>query len=168
MTDTPATLDTDLMKQVNRRFITGVTVVTAMDGETPKGLAVNAFASVTVSPAVILVCVAKTSSTHDILFRAQRFAVNLLAGDQSGVAQRFATKSADKFADILWHYGDHGMPILDGTCAHLEAEISARVRTSTHTVFFGDVLAAHSDEAAPLIYAGSQFFDGGALQPVTE
>ncbi len=27
--------DIDLMKRVNRQFVTGVTVVTAMDGQTP-------------------------------------------------------------------------------------------------------------------------------------
>ena len=38
MTDTRAKLDADLMKQVNRQFVTGVTVVTVMDGDRPWGL----------------------------------------------------------------------------------------------------------------------------------
>ena len=38
---TPTRPDLDTMKQVNRQFITGVTVVTAMDDEKPRGLAVN-------------------------------------------------------------------------------------------------------------------------------
>ena len=43
MNETQAKLDQDLMKQVNRQFVTGVTVVTVMDGDRPRGLAVNAF-----------------------------------------------------------------------------------------------------------------------------
>ena len=38
--------DPDLMKRVNRQFVTGVTVVTALDDGMPRGLAVNAFASI--------------------------------------------------------------------------------------------------------------------------
>lgn len=154
------------IKAFHRKFVTGVTIVTTAEADRPYGLAVNAFSSVTVSPAMILVCVAKSSSTHDILFRAQRFAVNLLAHDQLAVARRFATKSSDKFAELEWHIGEFGSPVLDGVCAHLEAAISTRVRTSTHTVFFGEVLGADSGDTAPLVYAGAQFFDGAALHPV--
>ncbi|MGE2834035.1 flavin reductase family protein [Mycobacterium sp. SMC-4] len=155
------------IKAFHRKFATGVTVVTTMDDGRPRGLAVNAFSSVTVSPATILVCVARSSSTHDVLFRATRFAVNLLAHDQIDVAARFATKSDDKFAGLAWHPGPHGMPVLAGSCAHLEAEISTRVRTSSHTVFFGDVLSAQAADSAPLIYADARFYDGSALQLAT-
>ncbi len=154
----------DDIKAFHRKFVTGVTIVTtATDGQ-PRGLALNAFTSVTVSPAMVLVCVAKSSTTHDALFAADRFAVNLLSRDQLPVAQKFATKSADKFSELAWHTGQHGCPIVDGSCAHLEAEITMRVRTSTHTVFFGRVLRANSSDAAPLVYVGAEFFDGGQLQ----
>ncbi len=152
------------IKAFHRKFVTGVTVVTATaDGE-PRGLVVNAFTSVTVSPPTVLVCIAKSSSTHDTLFGAQHFAVNLLAHDQQSVAERFATKSGNKFAELDWRTGEQGCPILGGACAYLEAAISARARTATHTVFFGRVLNAHSSDAAPLIYAGSRFFDGATLE----
>ena len=49
--------DLDLMKQVNRQFVTGVTVVTTMDDQTPRGLAVNAFSSVSLEPPTVMVCV---------------------------------------------------------------------------------------------------------------
>ena len=148
----------------HRKFITGVTIVTASDADgRPRGLALNAFSSVTVSPALVLVCVNKTSSTHDVLFSSQTFAVNLLANDQLHVAKRFASKSDDKFSGLGWHTSEYGSPIIDGTCAHLEAEISMRVRTSTHTVFFGRVLTAQSIETPPLIYFGARFFDSEDL-----
>ncbi|KWX23890.1 oxidoreductase [Mycolicibacterium wolinskyi] len=155
------------VKQFHRRFVTGVTVVTTMPAATPYGLALNAFASVSVSPATVLACVAKSSSTHDVLAEAQRFAVNLLAHDQLAVANRFATKAADKFDGLDWAVGEFGCPILSGTCAHLEAEVTTRVPTSTHTVFIGEVLRAVSTDRPPLVYAASRFFDGGALRPVS-
>jgi flavin reductase (DIM6/NTAB) family NADH-FMN oxidoreductase RutF len=148
----------------HRKFVTGVTIVTATDGQKPRGLALNAFSSVTVSPAMVLVCVNKTSSTHDVLFSAKTFAVNLLSRDQLDVANRFAAKSDDKFSGLDWHTGDHGSPIIENSCAYLEAEISMRVRTSTHTVFFGRVLSAHSTDNEPLVYLGGEFFDGAKLE----
>lgn len=155
------------IKGFHRKFVTGVTIVTTKDGDQPRGLALNAFTSVTVDPAMILVCVAKSSSTHDVLFSASHFAVNLLSRDQLDVAQRFATKSADKFAGLDWHDGPSGSPIISNSCAYLEAEISMRVRTSTHTVFFGRVVGADSVDLDPLIYLGSGFFDGSRLAPLT-
>ncbi|WP_423184987.1 flavin reductase family protein [Arthrobacter sp. NyZ413] len=152
------------IRAFHRKFVTGVTIVTASDGDQPRGLALNAFSSVTVSPAMVLVCVNKTSSTHDVLFSAKTFAVNLLSRDQLHVAKRFATKSDDKFSGLDWHMGEHGSPIIENSCAHMEAEISMRVRTSTHTVFFGRVLSAQSTDNAPLVYLASEFFDGAKLE----
>ena len=45
-----------------------------------------------------MVCVQRTSSTHDCLFRAIHLAINILSTDQLDVVNRFASKSADKFA----------------------------------------------------------------------
>jgi len=157
-------LDLDTMRAFHRQFVTGVTIVTAMDDDQPRGLAVNAFSSISLSPALILVCIAKTSSTHEPLFRAERFAVNLLAHDQANVASDFATKSPDKFSQISWRKGEHGCPVLNGSCAWLEAEVRERLRASTHTIFIGRVLAASSAETPPLVYMASRFYDGGTMQ----
>ena len=90
--------DLDTMKQVNRQFVTGVTVVTAMDDGKPRGLAVNAFSSVSLDPPTVMVAVQRTSSTHECLFRAQHLAINILSTDQLDVVGVFATKTEDKFA----------------------------------------------------------------------
>ena len=164
----PPVVDADHLRAFHRKFVTGVTIVTTMERGAPRGLAVNAFSSVSLDPALILVCVAKTSSTYEPLFRAERFAVNLLAGDQAGVARHFATKNPDKFRDVRWHMGEHGSPILDGACASLEAEVRERVRAATHTIFIGRVLAAACLDAAPLVYMGAGFYDGARLEPAQE
>lgn len=164
----PSAVDTDQLRAFHRKFVTGVTIVTTMDRDAPRGLAVNAFSSVSLDPALILVCVAKTSSTYEPLFRAERFAVNLLAGDQAGAARHFATKNPDKFRDVHWHTGEHGSPILDGACASLEAEVRERVRAATHTIFIGRVLSATCTDTAPLVYMGSGFYDGARLEPAPE
>lgn len=166
VTSSPTALGADLMKQVNRQFVTGVTVVTVMDGDVPKGLAVNAFASISLEPPTVMVCVQRTSSTHDCLFRAGHLAINILSTDQLDVVQRFAVKSADKFAGLDWRPGPFGSPFLDRSSAQMEVQIRERLQASTHTVFICRVVDAQVTDRSPMVYSAGQFFDSGALTPL--
>lgn len=162
----PEKLDSDLMKRVNRQFVTGVTVVTVLDGDTPKGLAVNAFSNISLDPAVVMVCVQHTSSTHDCLFRAEHLAINILSTEQLDVVTRFAGKSDDKFKGVDWTSGPFGSPLIARSSARMEVEIRERLRASTHTVFVCRVVHADVTDTAPMVYGAGRFFDGGALPPL--
>ena len=155
--------DLDVMKQVNRQFVTGVTVVTAVDDGTPRGLAVNAFASISLDPATVMVAVQHTSSTHDCLFRADHLAINILSTDQLDVVNRFAVKSDDKFAGLDWDAGPFGSPLIARSAAVMEVEIRERLRASTHTVFMCRVVHAEVSNRHPMVYSAGKFFDGGTL-----
>lgn len=159
----PVAPDLDHMKRVNRQFVTGVTVVTALDGDTPRGLAVNAFASISLDPPTVMVAVQHTSSTHDCLFRAGHLAINILSTAQLDVVNRFATKSADKFAGLDWHPGPFGSPLVARSAASMEVQILERLQASTHTVFMCRVVHAEVGDRDPMIYSAGKFFDGGSL-----
>jgi flavin reductase (DIM6/NTAB) family NADH-FMN oxidoreductase RutF len=163
---TPNRPDLDAMKWVNRQFITGVTVVTAMDGEKPRGLAVNAFSSISLDPPTVMVAVQRTSSTHDCLFRATHLAINVLSSDQLDVVNMFATKADDKFAGLAWEPGPFGSPLIERSGAQMEVEIRERLQASTHTVFICRVLHATVSDRTPMLYSAGRFFDGGALTPL--
>jgi flavin reductase (DIM6/NTAB) family NADH-FMN oxidoreductase RutF len=157
----------DEVRAVHRHYPTGVTVVTTcVDGE-PYGLAVNAFSSISLTPPLVLVCVAVNSNTHERLFNQEHFAVNILAHDQADIAARFAKSGGDKFADLEWRRGDRGSPILEGVSAHLELSIETRMPAYTHTVFVGRVEDACAGEKPPLLYLAGQFFDGSAVSPAS-
>ncbi|QFQ99459.1 flavin reductase family protein [Streptomyces phaeolivaceus] len=166
MTPLAAKPDLDVMKQVNRQFVTGVTVVTAMDGETPRGLAVNAFSSISLDPATVMVCVQRTSTTHDCLFQADHLAINILSTDQLDVVGTFASKADDKFRDVEWESGPFGSPLIARSSARMEVEIRERLQASTHTVFICRVVHAVVTEHPPMVYSAGKFFDGGALAPL--
>ncbi|MFJ6742559.1 flavin reductase [Streptomyces sp. NPDC091279] len=161
-----AAVDPDLVRGVHRKFITGVTVVTTDDAGTPKGLAVNAFSSISLDPPTVLVCVQHSSSTHPALHRASHLGISILAADQLDVAKTFATKGGDKFAAISWTPGRFGAPLIDGACAQLEVEIGERLEAGTHTVFTGRVVSARHDDLAPLVYSGGGFFDISRTAPL--
>ena len=167
MSIAPTTPDLDMMKQVNRQFISGVTVVTAMDGERPRGLAVNAFSSVSLEPPTVMVAVQRTSSTHECLFRANHLAINILSADQLDVVGVFATKSEDKFAAVDWEPGPFGSPLLRRSAAQMEVQIRERLQASTHTLFFCRVVHATVEDRHAMVYSAGKFYDGGALTPLT-
>jgi flavin reductase (DIM6/NTAB) family NADH-FMN oxidoreductase RutF len=166
MSPTPTHPDMDLMKQVNRQFVSGVTVVTAMDEQKPRGLAVNAFSSVSLDPPTVMVAVQRTSSTHDCLFRATHLAINILSTDQLDVVKTFATKSEDKFAGLDWTPGPFGSPLIARSSAQMEVEIRERLQASTHTLFVCRVLHATVSDRHPMVYSAGKFFDGAALTPL--
>lgn len=153
-------------RAVHRKFVTGVTVVTTLDQGVPKGLAVNAFASVSLDPPLILVCVAKSSASHESFMRAEHLAVNILARDQADVATTFAASGIDKFHDISWAAGVTDAPALTGAAGVFEARIHERVQASTHTMFIAEVVAAYVNDAEPLIYKGGAMFDPLGLQAI--
>ena len=156
-------LDPDLMKSFNRQFITGVTVVTTKEGETPKGLAANSYCSVSLEPPLVLVCVQKTSSTYSALFSSSHLGINILGTEQLDTVKVFASKAPNKFAELDWHEGPKGSPLLDGSAACLEAEIQERFQAKTHTVFICRVRHAETSSTAPMVYKAGHFFDGAEL-----
>jgi flavin reductase (DIM6/NTAB) family NADH-FMN oxidoreductase RutF len=163
MSTTPTHPDMDVMKQVNRQFVSGVTVVTAKDDQKPRGLAVNAFSSVSLDPPTVMVAVQRTSSTHDCLFRATHLAINILSTEQLDVVKTFATKSDDKFAGLDWAPGPFGSPLIARSSAQMEVEIRERLQASTHTLFVCRVLHATVSDRHPMVYSAGRFFDGAAL-----
>lgn len=154
----------DALKGFNRQFITGVTVVTTIDAEgKPRGLAANSYASVSLDPPLVLVCVQKTTSTYASLFKSTHLGINIMSHAQRDTVGVFASKGADKFADLDWHAGPSGSPLIDGSAASIEAEIKERFQAKTHTVFIAKVTHAELADVEPMVYKAGRFFDGAEL-----
>lgn len=153
----------EAMKGFNRQFVTGVTVVTTMEGGVPRGLAVNAYCSISFEPPLVMVCVQKTSTTYPALFASSHLGINILSHLQKGTVQRFASKAPDKFDGVAWHRGPNGSPLIDGSSAALEGEIHERFQAKTHTIFVCRVRHAEVNEAVPMVYKAGRFYDGDRL-----
>ena len=151
------------MREVHAQFPTGVTVITTTADGVPYGLAVNAFASVSPDPAVVLFCIAKSAQTHVRLHGAEYAAVNILSHRQCEIARRFAESGGDKFETCEWQAGPNGSPILAGVSAWLEVQLTSKTDALTHTVFTGRVHAAKSTRRPPLVYLAAGLFDGAQL-----
>jgi len=139
-------------------------VVTTTDSAgRPVGLAVNSFASVSLDPPLVLVCIQKQSSTHPSFFRNSHLGISILGNTQRWALDVFASRTADKFANVDWHAGPQGSPLIDGSAAHIEAEIKERLQAKTHTVFIARVTYVKASEIAPMVYKAGAFYDGDSL-----
>src|SRR5882762_8716215 len=98
-------------------FATGITVITLdSDGEV-HGMTANAFASVSLDPPLVLVCVDQRTRTHSHLHAKKRFGVNVLAEDQQTVSEYYARTTqdhqhAEREAGARFDRTAHGTPVL--------------------------------------------------------
>ncbi len=135
-------------------FATGVTIITAMDGEgQPIGLTANSFTSVSLDPPLLLVCVANNAGSAAVLREAERFAVNVLQIGQQPTSNRFAGKGEDRFANTPWEVGEFGTPVLTGSLSSFECARDAVYDGGDHFILVGRVLKAMFEPRRdPLLY----------------
>src|SRR5580692_6445409 len=87
---TTMSLNPSEFRQAMGRFATGVTIITLdYEGEI-HGMTANAFASVSLDPLLVLVCVDQRARTHAHLHAKKRFGVNVLAENQRAVSEYYA------------------------------------------------------------------------------
>ena len=146
-------IDPDTFRSVLGRFASGVTVVTTRDaGGRDHGLTVSAFASLSLSPPLILVCIDQTSSVHPVLRQASHFVVNILAAAQEPISRRFSGRDLERFDGLGYTRGSTGVAVLDDVLAYLECRVARQYDEGDHTIFVGEVEAAESEGARPLLY----------------
>jgi flavin reductase (DIM6/NTAB) family NADH-FMN oxidoreductase RutF len=155
--DAGSAFDSAKYRQVLGHFPTGVTVITAVDDGTPVGMAIGSFASLSLEPPSILFCAGKQSSSWPKVQASGSFCVNILADDQEDVCRVFASKAADKFAEIGWKRSGNGSPVLDGVLAFIDCTIADVVESGDHYIVIGNVTDLDvRHEGGPLL-----FFRGG-------
>lgn len=147
-------IEPDVYRHVLGHFPTGVTVATAIGADdTPVGMAVGSFTSVSLDPPLVAFLPDKSSSSFPKIREAGCFCVNVLADDQEAVCRSFAAKGADKFAGIGWRAAGSGAPILDGGVAWIDCDIEEILDAGDHYIVLGRVrdleVAAHR---SPLLF----------------
>lgn len=145
-------IDVDSFRRALRRFASGVTVVTVdHDGEL-HGMTASSFASVSLEPPLILVCLDKASRTRALILEKGSFAVNVLADDQEGLSRSFSRPGTKPFDRLGHRAGTTGDPLLDGAIAWIECRLSQMVEAGDHDIFVGEVLSCEAGEGTPLLY----------------
>ena len=159
------TPDDRRFRDVFGHFATGVTIITAMDGDEPVGMAANSFTSVSLEPPLVLFCVAHSSSTWPRIQAAGKFAINILGEHHEELSRLFAKRDTDRFGSTPWHRGVSGSPVLDEAIAYVDCEFEAEYPGGDHMIIVGRVLDLdmRADARPLLFYKGTYVrISGGA------
>jgi flavin reductase len=138
-------------------FATGVTIITVdLDGEV-HGMTANAFASVSIDPLLVLVCVDHSTRTHAHLHARKRFGINVLSQDQRAISEYYsrperAHERAEVEAGAHFDRTRHGTPMLHGSLAYLECRLHSAQVAGDHTIFIAEVEDAVVRGGDPLLF----------------
>ena len=150
--------DPEFFRKVMGHFATGVSVVTAFDGDRPQGITVNALSSVSLVPPLVMIALDRRRFITPTVRAASRYAVNILAEDQQELSDCFAgaevTPGRRDFCGARWHRGETGLPLVDGAIAALECTVVETFSAGDHDLFIGrvDALTGRSDDHQPLLF----------------
>jgi flavin reductase len=151
----------DDLRDVMRRFPTGVAVVTVnADGERI-GLTLGTLVSLSLDPPLVGFAIRKDAALHELLRRAGTFGVSLLAAGQEGLAQHFA-RGVPPIG--LWQgvelLDEDGPPLIAGSIGWLRGTILAEHPAGSHTLFVGEIeSAAPGATDRPLAYVSQAYRD---------
>jgi flavin reductase (DIM6/NTAB) family NADH-FMN oxidoreductase RutF len=151
-------------------FATGVTIVTVDSEDGVHGMTANAFASVSLNPRLVLVCVDQRARTHAHLRAKKRFGINVLAEKQHAISEHYARASRhDRETDAAgarFERTKHGTPVLHGALAYLECRLHSAQDAGDHTIFIAEVEDIVIRKGKPLLYFQSEYRNlGKAIRP---
>jgi len=144
-------------KRAMSHFASGVTIVTTEQEGRAYGMTVASFASLSLRPPLVLVCIEKSVKSHDAIAASRKFGISILGADQGEVSNRFASRIDDKFAGVAVSPGVSGVPLIDGALTMIECELRDQLPGGDHTIFVGEVVAVTTREGAPLVYFRSGY-----------
>lgn len=156
MTEDARNLPGEQLRQAMRRWVTGVSIVTAQHDGQRHGMTVNSFVSISLDPALVSITLAVDTRTYAMLKSTQLFGVTVLDQDQAHLSDIFAGRvpdGGDRFADVEPFYLSGQVPLISGGLAALECQVVHEYPMQNSTLFIGQVQAAwHREEGEPLIY----------------
>jgi flavin reductase (DIM6/NTAB) family NADH-FMN oxidoreductase RutF len=150
-------LNSSEFRRAMGQFATGVTIITVdLEGEV-HGMTANAFASVSLAPALVLVCVDHTTRTHAHLHAKKRFGINVLCEDQRAISEYYARPERDQEraeakAGARFDRTNRGTPMLHGALAYLECRLHTAQVAGDHTIFIAEVEDVVVREGEPLLF----------------
>lgn len=150
---TERSIDPAEFRQAMAGFPSGVTIVTTLDGDGAiAGFTASAFSSLSLDPALVLVCPALTSATYPHLVSRQSFAIHILAAGQQDLAMAFASKGTDKVAALDWSLSELGNPVLPGVACVIECTLWREYEGGDHAIVVGAVQRIELTERPVLLY----------------
>jgi len=128
-----------------RALSSGVAIVACGEGDRRFGATATSFASLSLTPPTLFICLTRSSSTLAGMREAGSFSVNLLAARHEPLAQRFSGRSgvhgARRFEGARWTALATGAPILADALAAFDCLIEEVIERHSHAIVLGAVVS---------------------------
>lgn len=157
-----------------RSLAGAVSIITTSDGGRRYGMTATAVCSATADPPAVLVCVNRSTTTHDAIARSGVFCVNVLRHEDQDLSGVFsgAQKGEGRFKPEHWTHLATGAPVLIDSLVAFDCRVANSMVHGTHTVYVGEVEQVRiGKKGKPLLYAEGQYARLASLahgQPLPE
>ncbi|OSC38932.1 flavin reductase family protein [Mycobacterium decipiens] len=139
-------------------FPSGVIAVCAMVDGVPVGMAASSFASVSIDPPLVSICVQNTSTTWPRLRGRPQVGVSVLAEGHDEACRSLSRKEGDRFAAVCWSELPTGSVVIHGASAWLDCRLRAEIPAGDHLIALLKICALRADpDTPPLIFHDSRF-----------
>ena len=139
-------------------FATGVTVITSRWQDRDWGMTCNSFASVSLTPPLVLWSIRKAASSLEAFTRSGGFTVSVLSQPQQALARQFASGDmAARFAGVPVQRQDSERLRLTDALAWFDCTLHQLVDAGDHHIVIGQVRDFGWRDAQALGFWRSQF-----------
>jgi len=121
------------------------------------GLTINSFASLSLSPPLILWSLARHSPSAALFAAGAPFGVSILRAGHGDLARRFAAPQPDKFAGVPHWRCAGGVPYLDEALATLSCRVERADPVGDHLLIVGAVDRIAAFDGEPLVFYSGEF-----------
>ncbi len=154
------TVTADLYKLGMRSFAGAVCILTSAREGRRYGMTATAVCSAAADPPTVLVCVNRSTTTHEAMAHSGVFCVNVLRAEDSDLSNLFsgAQSGEGRFGSRDWSRLATGSPVLVEALVSFDCRVVKKVAHGSHTIFLGLVRQVlFGKKGKPLLYADGQY-----------
>lgn len=145
------------LKKAFSCFPSGVTALCGIIDGVPVGMAVSSFATVSLAPPLLSVCIQSESSTWERLRRCPAIGVSVLSEEQDSICRQLSSRNTDRFAGVRWTATSEGAVFIDKTAASFDCTIFNAFQAGDHSLVLLEIRGLTSDRSVrPLVFHAGQ------------
>jgi flavin reductase (DIM6/NTAB) family NADH-FMN oxidoreductase RutF len=149
------------LREVMRKWTTGVSIVTATLNGFTHGMTVGSLVSLSIDPPRVAITLANQTRLHEMVQEGGLFGVTILAEEQQSLSDRFSGSIADqeeRMSGVSLTYLMDDIPALQGGLGVLACRVVHQYEMPQSTLFVAEVLEAQTAPgSAALVYANRKY-----------
>lgn len=151
-------MDSSSFRRLLGCFASGIAIITSRDGDRDVGMTISAFCSVSLSPPLVLVCIARKASMHELLLRHPKLGISIVGSEHEAHTRRFADKNETRrFDGVPFTRGVSSVMLLEDATAQLECQLVSHHSAGDHTIFIAEVERGSMGDADPLLHFSGRY-----------